>query len=438
MPQSIDDKPETNIIRTVIHNFLQERLQPKLDKTKEGDGEKRQALIEAHTPDNWIANAAHRVSQIQQVTHALKYIHSDAKGTNLSSPGNLHASELLVGTHLINKQCEPDVVGNAAALDVYKFLRLEVGGKTLLSLAAGNDPTLKAALSSDAEQAADWMQSFAMLTESKGSPATHKMAKQLYWPLNNKSYHLLAPLFPSSLAHQVWNAIRTDRFSDEAKAAREARRKNEHHSQGYREYPNLVVQKFGGTKPQNISQLNSERYGENYLLPSLPPTWHSEPIKLPLYIDSVFDGWFGRRPQVRRSVRALRDFLYNVQKASGNVRIRNKRKALLEQIIDELLLFSTDLQSQEDDWTLSEDCKLNIHEQCWLNPLRKETDPEFAAIYRFGDWKEAICKRFANWLNARLTDNKKPLPLSENEASEWQTMLSREINTLHRELNIYE
>lgn len=26
-----------------------------------------------------------------------------------------------------------------------------------------------------------------------------------------------------------------------------------------REYPNLAVQKFGGTKPQNISQLNSER-----------------------------------------------------------------------------------------------------------------------------------------------------------------------------------
>lgn len=425
-------------IREVIHNFLQERLQPKLDKTKEGEQEKRQALLEAYQPQNWVADAARRVGQIQQVTHALKYIHPEAKGTNLSSPGNPHAGELLVGTHLIHERIHPDVVGNAAALDVYKFLRLRVGDKTLLSLAATDDSALKAAFSSDAKQATDWMESFATLTESKGNPATHKMAKQLYWPLDEKGYHLLAPLFPSSLAHQVWNTIRTDRFSDEAKAAREAHRKNEQHGHGYREYPNVVVQQFGGTKPQNISQLNSERYGENYLLPSMPPIWRSEPVKLPCYVDSVFDGWFGRRPQVRKSLRTLRDFLYSVQKSAGNVRIRNKRKKLLEQLIDELLLFSAELQDIEETWTLREDCKLNIHEQCWLNPSRKETDLEFAAVYTFGEWKEAVCKRFANWLNARLSNSKKPLPFGESEASEWQSILSRETSTLRMELDTYE
>lgn len=429
---------ETSQIKAVIQQFLQERLQPKLDKTKEDDEEKRQALLEAHNLQTWVSNAASRVGQIQQVTHALKYIHPDAKGTNLSSPGNPHAGKMLVGTHLIHEQCEPDVVGNAAALDVYKFLRLQAGGKSLLSLAAGNDPALTAALSSDTRQAEEWMQGFAALTESKVSPATHKLAKQLYWPLETHNYHLLGPLFPSSLTHQVWITIRTDRFSDEAKAAREAHRKNEPHPQGYREYPNLAVQKFGGTKPQNISQLNSERHGENYLLPSLPPVWHSDPIKLPLFIDSVFDGWFDRRPQVRTTIRTLRDFLYSVQETTGNVRIRSKRQALLEQIIDQLLLFSTELQSQEEDWTLSRDCHLNIHEQCWLNPSRKETDPDFAAIYAFGEWQEAICKRFANWLNARLSNHKKPLPLGENEANEWQIMLGKEIKVLRREFDADE
>lgn len=436
----IEENPQSTAvqIRELINGFLQERLQPKLDKLKEGDEEKRQELLEAHHPQNWIANAAHRVGQIQQVTHALKYIHPEAKGTNLNSPGNPQADERLVGSHTISGQCTPDVVGNAAALDVYKFLRLQVGGKTLLRLAAENDMALQAAFSKDAEQATAWMESFATLTESKGIPASHKMAKQVYWPLNDEGYHLLAPLFPTSLVHQIWETIRTDRFSDESKAARDARRKNEQHAQGYREYPNIVVQQFGGTKPQNISQLNSERYGENYLLPSLPPVWRSDPIKVPLRVESVFDGWFGRRNQVKYLVRTLRDFLYSVKDAKGNVRIRNKRKELVDSLIDELLLFSTELQELEENWTLHEACKLNIDEQCWLNPSRKDIDPEFSATYTFGDWRDAVCKRFANWLNARLTDTKKPLPFGENEAREWRSVLSKEIVTLRMELESHE
>ena len=44
-------------------------------------------------------------------------------------------------------------------------------------------------------------------------------------------------------------------------------------------YASLAVQELGGTKPQNISQLNSERRGDNYLLASLPPVWKTVAVQ---------------------------------------------------------------------------------------------------------------------------------------------------------------
>lgn len=427
--------PDTDKIRAVIGIFLQDRLQPKLDKLKEDEEEKRQELVEAHVPETWIADAARRVGQIQQVTHALKYIHSDAKGTNLSVLGNPQSGELLVGTHTAPEQCPPDVVGNAAALDVYKFLRLEVDGKNLLARAAGNDVALQAALSANSELALEWMENFARLTESTGTPTSHKLAKQLYWPIGDGQYHLLAPLFPTSLVHHVWSTISEDRKA--AKVARDARRNDQEHPHGYREYPNMVIQKFGGTKPQNISQLNSERYGENYLLRSVPPSWQSDQVKLPLPVESVFDGWFGRRPHVKELMRILREFLYRVQDVN-NLHVRNKRIELVGYIVDELLAFTAELRDIEESWTLQKECKLNINEQCWLNPYRSYDDEEFRKTYVWGEWKEAVCKRFANWLNAGLSDPRNPLPFGDAAAGQWQSDLDKALRMLHLEVESYE
>ena len=428
-------EPET--IRAVILDFIQQRLQPKLDKLKEGEDEKRQKLMEAYAPEAWLADAARRVGQIQQVTHALKYINPDAKGTSLNAPGNPQASTLLIGTHTNPEKCPPDVVGNAAALDVYKFLRLEVGGKSLLALAASNDPSLQAALSDNGEQATAWMESFATLTQSKGSPTSHKLAKQVYWPIEEGGYHLLAPLFPTSLVHQVWRTIREARFSEEAKSAREARRKEEPHPHGFCEYPHLVIQQFGGTKPQNISQLNSERYGENYLLASCPPSWRSDPVKPPMKIQSIFDSWFENRPAVRRQLGVLRRYLIKAQPIN-NMYVREKRARLVAAICDELLLCASELQTLEESWSLHENCKLGAEEQYWLNPYRATVDESFSRGYSKGAWVDAVCERFSSWLNARLVDPKHPLPFGENEAREWRTLLDKEIAMIRTEMYHYD
>lgn len=428
-----DDAISAGEVKRVIGDFIRTRLQAKLDKLKDDQQDEHDRLLAGHEPEAWLADAARRVSQIQQVTHAIKYIHPDARGTNLFSTGNPHAGERYVGTHVLGDQLSPDVVGNAAALDVYKFLRLEVAGQSLLALALERHPALRDALSADADKADGWMQAFAELVDSKGSAASHTLAKQLYWPLGNGQYHLLAPLFPSSLVNKVWTTLREHRFSDAAKESREARRNRVSAAQGYHEYPNVVVQKFGGTKPQNISQLNSERYGENHLLPSLPPSWTSAQVRPPLFTDSVFISGFTSRRSVGEAINELRNYLQRVA-GINNKQVREGRARRVQVVFDELLQYAGELWSLEPGWSAQDDCRLNMDEQCWLDPQRSLEDEAFAARYQQGDWQDAVCRRFANWFNARLARAGEGLSVGEDEAFEWRRLLDLEMTMLHREL----
>lgn len=420
-------------VRQAIREFIQTRLQAKLDKLKEDQHEERAKLLGAHEPETWLADAARRVGQIQQVTHAIKYIHPDARGTNLFNAGNLYVGDQYVGTHVLRDAFEPDVVGNAAALDVYKFLRVVAAGRSLLALALERNSALREALSADTAKAEEWMTAFAGLVEAKGKPASHTLAKQMYWPLGNGEYHLLAPLFPSSLVSAVWREVREYRFSDSAKAAREAARNKLPFAYGYHEYPNVVVQKFGGTKPQNISQLNSERYGENHLLPSVPPSWQSAAIRPPLNTESIFVRGFASQRSVRDAMDDLRSYLQRVKNVN-NKPVREGRARRVQSVFDALLHYAASLWGLAPGWSADAECRLNEEEQCWLDPQRSRLDEGFAERYRQSDWQDQVCRRFANWFNARLFDTGKGLPVGESEAFEWSRLLEQELTMLYREL----
>lgn len=420
--------PTTKDVIAVITAFLKGKLEENYSHQSAGE---------------WISKRAQEAWQIKEVTHVLKYTHPDAKcdvrtfAQHLRSSGNPNAIDTLVGTHSIDIKPNLDAAGNAAALPVYGLLRQRVGNESLLDLAGRNDEALKEAFDHFGKDSESWIKAFANCAHLQERKASHKLAKQVYWPLGDREYHLLAPLFPTSLVHGLWKTVREDRFSEEAKAARAARKAGVAHPHGFREYPDLAIQSFGGTKPQNISQLNSERYGENYLLPSLPPNWQSPAIRPPLAVDSVFDRIFSRRPRVRELTRILRDFLVSVEHVN-NIRIREKRAELTAYLCDEALLYAAELCDAVETgqlaagWTQDEACKLNRAEQCWLDPLRAQTDPDFASDYRRDDWPDEICRRFGNWLNARLTTER--TPMGAIEAEHWRSELEKEMRLLRREL----
>lgn len=417
--------------RNAIEHFLKERLDAKLDKLKSDDPklEELTAQLKAqHAQEAWLEDAARRVTQIQIVTHTLKPIHPDARGTNLFRAPNSLPAHQEVGSHALGQHFSSDVVGNAAALDVYKLLKLTVEDVSLLAWMQTDDPDLLAAMSEDTDKAREWQEAFTGITAPRSAtPSSHTLAKQLYWlagddPADDSQYHLLAPLYSSTFAHAVFQTINEDRFGESGKLGRQARREHRHHDTGYREYPDLAVQKFGGTKPQNISQLNSERGGNNYLLASRPPTWKSRGVKTPLFIESVFPR-FSRIDEVRRTVRTLRDFLQSAPPPNKDT--RNHRDALLDRLIDELADFAHPLQQAlPAGWTRHADCRLPTAEQLWLDPRRAEgkeaVDEEFRAAWLNMDWPTEVGRRFGNWLNHELGQT---LPLGDIEGRHWRDEL---------------
>jgi CRISPR-associated protein Csy1 len=412
----------------VIGSFIQERLQAKLDKLKPDEDAQRAELIAQHQRDIWLQSAARRVQQIQAVTHSLKPIHPDARGTNLYvQPGTL-ASLAELGSHALGDTLTPDVVGNAAALDVYKLLKLEVAGVNLLAALQANQSDALLALSADPPQAQALREAFVSLTLAReGGASSHVRAKQLYWlagndPCDDAAYHLLAPLYATSLAHAVYAPLQEARFGEANKAARQARRDGKAHDRAYHDYQDLAVQKMGGTKPQNISQLNSERGGTNYMLASLPPrAWKTGQRYLPLRANSVFERAFGARPAVRNMVKAFLAFL--VSNPEPNRHARQKVDDYLDSLVDEVVIYAGEMQSQPAGWSLDERYDdLALAEKLWLDPNRAElpTEAAFAQEWNRQDWPEQIGKRFANWLNAQLQGK---LPVGDAEAREWRRVL---------------
>ena len=414
--------------RAAISAFLQERLQAKLDKLKPDDPQ-REEVIASFAHDVWLASAAKRVEQIQAVTHSLKPIHPDARGTNLYVEPRTLPPLAELGSHALGERFVGDVVGNAAALDVYKLLKLEVNGRSLLTALLAQDADALAALHTDPAQAQALRDAFVSLTQPRAEgPSSHTLAKQLYWltgtdACDDAHYTLLAPLYATSLAHAVHAQVQEDRFGEANKAARQARRERKVHDGVFHDYPGLAVQNMGGTKPQNISQLNSERRGMNYLLSSLPPQWQASAVRLPVHAASVFDRLFIARPEVRRTVRALRVYLES--DPAANLATRDRREELLDALVDELVSLAAELQQilppgwSRDDERFKE---LGYEETLWLDPLRAEIPEEaqFAHDWQYMDWPAAIGKAFAGWLNAQLRDK---LPVGDAEAREWKKVL---------------
>ena len=427
----MSEAPETGgkaAYRAAISAFLQERLQAKLDKLKPDDPQ-RDEVIASFAHDVWLASAAKRVEQIQAVTHSLKPIHPDARGTNLYVEPRTLPPLAELGSHALGERFVGDVVGNAAALDVYKLLKLEVNGRSLLIALLAHDADALAALHADPTQAEKLRDAFVSLTQPRAEgPSSHTLAKQLYWLTGTDAgddahYTLLAPLYATSLAHAVHAQVQEDRFGEANKAARQARRERKVHDGVFHDYPGLAVQNMGGTKPQNISQLNSERRGMNYLLSSLPPKWKVNAQRFPTHADSVFTRYFDSRPLVRQTVKTLRRYLESNPNPVKDT--RDHRKELVDVLVDEMVNMAAELQhALPPGWTLDDPrfSALNEDEQTWLDALRAELPEEddFANRWLAMEWPDAIGTRFGNWLNARLEGK---LSFSDIEFRAWKKEL---------------
>lgn len=279
-----------------ITAFLNERKLLWVSKKFKGDITPTEKVIleqhasEAYTLHNWLFLAAQRASQLSASTHPGKFSHPDVKiNPIIATPERNPDGFLRSG----NVSVIPDVYGNAAALDVYKFLNLKLtDGETIMSHLERQSSEIKAQF--DLPEATFNVIAkglFALKKTNEPIKNTHGKIKQVYFQVNTEIYHLLSILTPSSLVFKLKERINNLRFSLHARTARDAKKANQFFAGGFSEIENLTLIRYGGTKPQNISVLNNENGGTAYLLSSLPPDLNSDTLRLPqaCFFESYLD-----------------------------------------------------------------------------------------------------------------------------------------------------
>ncbi|WP_159282075.1 type I-F CRISPR-associated protein Csy1 [Rahnella variigena] len=384
--------------------------------------EQRRELEKKYEVRTWLTDAAARAGQISLVTHAVKYFHGDARGSSVYSTVKSDEAAYLTTATLPSPAV--DAVGNSAALDVAKLLQTEHEGDSLLASLKRGDFSALAALAENDTQAEQWVSGFMQALSDK-TLSTHQLAKQLYFPVSGAGeYHLLSPLYSSSLAHDLYQRISHARYSEASVAARKARREGHWHSEAVQYFPDLAVQNMGGTKPQNISCLNSARGGKNHLLRCAPPQWQQSlkpPASHKTFLTAV-------SPKVTRVVSDLRRYLHTVYERDNTMEIRQQRAEYVDELIGMIFSYAAEIQSLTvlQGWSQQEDCILKAAHQLWLDPLRQRTDPAFKLRREGGEWISEIAEDFAHWLNTRLKQDEN-LNVGAVEFREWSMLMRRRL-----------
>ncbi|HET8941324.1 MAG TPA: type I-F CRISPR-associated protein Csy1 [Rudaea sp.] len=404
--------------REAIAKFIEARREAK-PKGKKGDADSASKYEYA----TWLADAARRAHNLQVVTHPIKFAHSGIKGASSAHAGAIKlATHGEIGTHSLAALMEDFAISDAKHLDVYSLLKEPVEGKRLLDWLREDDPDLASALNDDSVMAAALVDSFKQVFQSDDKVTSNTLAKQIYWlkndqdPSEDEHYHLLQPMFSSSLEHVIHEDIRASR---EASFAARGTSKQKPSYADHSTYLGLVARPIGGKNAQNVSPLNKARGGVNYLLASLPPpAWKPRDVVNLLKLDSVFDekrGAFFVFGEVRQLIRELANFLK--ANPDQNKETRDRVASFLQDITEALSSFGANVRGGGGaGWTRSADCQLLLCEQLWLDPERtelperddaghphlREDDLAFNDAYARGDWADEVATRFGLWLNGQL------------------------------------
>ncbi|NOU50449.1 type I-F CRISPR-associated protein Csy1 [Pseudoalteromonas sp. JBTF-M23] len=315
-------------------------------KASMSDDEIKQTHMECESVfslQNWLPNAAKRAGQISISTHPCTFSHPSARKNKNGYVSSIIAKSERSNDGFLrsgNVDVVADALGNAAALDVYKFLTLVLeDGQTLLQhLEQDSDLAKRLFRTTPPDQASDYQalkNGFLAMTAPSQEAITSSKIKQVYFPLTVKngqdvSYHQLSLLTASGILFAMRKQLDTMRFGDDIKLAREQRKANLRHPT-HREISNLTTIGYGGTKPQNISVLNNQNGGKAHLLMSMPPKLQRRDSHFP---SSNFFTQVVRYRHCQTQFKAL-DALYRLPNEHfNNMQTRAKRDELYQSMID--------------------------------------------------------------------------------------------------------
>lgn len=382
----------------------------------------------------WLTDAARMASGVSFSTHPIKFTHASAKGASSvyfsASQTETTGNGVYLSTSTLHSPDVDAAYDDAKLSPIAKLLQLRFGDNSLADSISKGDFSALAVFAKSPAQLEEWVRGFKLALSDK-SIKSHTLAKQLYFPVGEQKYHLLSPLFSSSMAQAVYQRINDCRFGDEAKIIRDAKRTGKYRDKRHVSYSNIALQNFGGSKPQNVSQLNNSRGGKSFLFSCAPPSWQAE-VKPPINSTSIFSGEFDRRAW--RQARNLQQYVLSIQNRDSTMNIRKKMTAYLDELVDTLFNYAAEVQNltQFAGWSVSSGLKRE--QQLWLDPYRN--DPQFQQERATGDWQIRIADDFAFWLKRRLKHEH--LVFGEVEHQEWLRLLNRRLRLLSSRLRDFE
>lgn len=439
------------ITKTMVQQAIAEFLSARFDK-KTGSDQKKLATAKEknefstaanleeqlhkiqieYSLDVWMEQAANRMTaKLYFGTHISRGIHPDSQGDNIFFQPECDLPEGLVASQHLEEP-ELDANGNAANLPLAAFFDWLVDEKKQIRirhLIMAKHPALEGVFATDAELSAQYQHSFrTCLLGGGGKPATYEKNKQIFWPVQNPAgqevghvgdYVCLVPLYPSAFNHEFHHRVNELRYSEANKKARENRYKAKGEQQAYVSIPDVAVLKLGGSNTQNVGKLNNQRGGRNALLPSLPPRFSQ---KRTFRIARTQKNFFNKR--LYYHCKTTIQHLFAIVKINyKNVDIRDARKAILDSILNEILMVAATLQQANPPGWTRDLHGLGYSERLWLDPGRSylEGEEEFAQDRLHTDWRADIATRFGNWLNDVLKDAFKQIrhDFGDAEQQEW-------------------
>lgn len=340
--------------------------------------------------NEWLPDAAKRAGQRAMTTHPCTFSHPSARKNK-----NGNATSVLVNIARVedgflktgNVEVSIDNLGNAAALDVYKFLTLTMqDGENLLTHIQQDSALATSLLNIKSASYQQLKNGFLAVVESSDENITSSKIKQVYFPVED-DYHQLSLLTNSGMVYQLRARLDALRFSEEVKILRDKKRKNEFSDQGFSEIYGLTTIGYGGTKPQNISVLNNKNNGKAHLLSSVPPSIEKRNIYFPksdFFIESF------KKYDYADTFKALHKLF---QADYNNVNIRNARDYYLQEIMDLLIEKMWAVRAVSTTQYHQESSTLASHQRTWLcsdyMQAREESE----------QWLDKLINEISRWIS---------------------------------------
>lgn len=374
-----------------IHQFFADRkaawLKAKIksDTADEETAELEQQANEKFALASWLPDAAKRASQLSIVSHPSKFSHPSAKTSVIIAKGEPKADGYL---RTGNLDYELDVFGNAAAMDVYKFLNLPMAdGRMVLDHLEDDTSEVQCLLSIPTASYESLKDGFLSVKQSEANQSySDRLVKQVYFPVDNNQYHLLSLLTASGVVTKLKNTIDDMRFSEQASNARDCRKNGLVHDTGYNDVLNLTVTGYGGTQPQNVSVLNSQNAGRAYLLMSAPPTIEKRTVRLPTsdFFSQSLRSWLFKDPMFE--LHKLMELDIN------NLKVRSAISNTISYTVNKVVQEAAALRNFEIGWSATEHYQgLEEYQRIWLDNAYltvRSAQP---------DWLKDLAREFAQW-----------------------------------------